>query len=343
LFYFCSHRILYLKGEEGFMKYYFSFFILLIIINLAAKAQQEPIYSTYMLTRHVANPGFVGSESTVNAMFLNRTMFAGIGDGKPVTSVFGVEAPIDILGAKNGLGLIIVSDRLGFYDNVEIDAKYAYHHQLTNGMFGGGISFRISNFTLNPTWNSPSEGDYWIEATSDPTVPIGSDLSTITFGVGLGFYYETTDYYLGLAATNLNRSEHLFRSNSNEEWNSSYNVPHYYLNGAYNIELPDPLFDLQPSFILRSDLASYTLDVNGTTYFKDKYWAGFGLRVSPRNFQAFNFLGGVELFNGLKISYMLDINTSIITLAPTSHEIMVSYSFNIETKRDQRYKSIRYL
>lgn len=343
MFYFCSHRVLYLKGGEGFMKYYFSFFILLILINLAAKAQQEPLYSTYMLSKHLANPGFVGSGNSVNAMFLNRTMFAGFGDGKPVTSVFGVEAPVDILGAKNGLGLMVVSDKYGFYDNVDIDAKYAYHHPLSNGTLGMGVSFRVSNFSMNPNWTS-SQGDFWEDATSDLTVPVGSELSTITMGVGLGVYYETSDYYLGLAATNLNRSKHLYRTENNEEYNSSYNVPHYYLSGAYNIELPDPLFDLQPSFILRSDLAGFTLDVNGTTYFKEKYWAGFGLRVSPLNFQAFNFLGGIELFNGLKISYMLDINTgNMMLVAPTSHEILVSYSFTIETKRNQRYKSIRYL
>ncbi|MDA3816819.1 MAG: type IX secretion system membrane protein PorP/SprF, partial [Prolixibacteraceae bacterium] len=130
---------------------------------------------------------------------------------------------------------------------------------------------------------------------------------------------------------------------SGEEWYSGFNVPHYYLTGAYNIELPNPLFDLQPSVMLRSDLSAYMLDINGTLYIKNKYWAGFGLRSSPRNFAAFNFLGGIELFNGLKLSYMLDINTSMLLVAPTSHEILVTYSFNIETKRNQKYKSIRYL
>ncbi len=324
------------------MKNYFSFFILLILINLAAKAQHEPLFSSYMLNKHVANPGFVGSKSTVNAVFINRTMFAGFGEGKPVSSVFGVEGPVEILGTNSGLGFTIVSDELGFYNNIDVEAAYSYHHQLTNGIIGGGISLNITNYSINPEWTS-IDGDYWQDASNDDAVPTGSDLSTITFGIGAGFYYETNDYYIGLAASNLNRSDVIFSSSSADEWYAGFNVPHYYLTGAYNIELPNPLFDLQPSVMLRSDLSAYMLDINGTLYIKDKYWAGFGLRSSPRNFAAFNFLGGIELFNGLKLSYMLDINTSMLLVAPTSHEILVTYSFNIEAKRNQKYKSIRYL
>jgi hypothetical protein len=108
--------------------------------------------------------------------------------------------------------------------------------------------------------------------------------------------------------------------------------------------LPDPLFDLQTSFLLQSDLAAYSLDVNGTIFFKSKYWGGIGLRTTPQNISAFTVLGGIELMNGLNLGYALDINTNaMFPSGGTSHEVMVTYSFNLDTKRDQKYKSVRYL
>ncbi len=320
------------------MKKFFSFCILLILVNLAAKAQQEPLFSGYMLSRPITNPGFVGAENTINALFLNRTMFAGIGEGKPVTSVFGVEAPVEILGTNSGLGVWVVSDELGFYSTVNVDFVYAYHHQLENGVLGAGIKGGFNNFSINP-----EEWIYVDESHSnDPLIP--SQFSTIIPGFGLGIYYQTPTYYLGFSASQINSADIIYSGQGQTEYNVGYMAPQYYLTGAYNIALPDPLFDLQPSFLLRTDLAAYVLDINGTVYYKNKYWTGFGLRMSPRNIAAFNLMGGLELFNGLSVGYILDVNLGAMFLGGhTSHEIMVSYSFNLDTKRDQRYKSVRYL
>ncbi|MFA9390557.1 MAG: PorP/SprF family type IX secretion system membrane protein [Prolixibacteraceae bacterium] len=326
------------------MKKLISFFILFILVNLAAIAQQEPIFSNYMLMRHVTNPGFVGADKTINAIFNNRTMFAGFGPGKPVTSVFGVEAPVEIFGTRSGVGLVIVSDEVGYLTTVNIDASYAYHHTLETGTLGGGITLGLSNYSLafgeGGAWFIPEDGDRFGTVDGDPTIP---DLfSTNTFSVGAGVYYETAKYYIGLSASKLNAADVM----DNEVLNtrvSSY-VPTYYLSGSYNIELPDPLFDLRPSFLLRSDLAASMLDLNGTIYYKKKYWAGFGCKVTPRNFSAVTFLGGIQLMNGLNIGYAMDISTSMLFLVgATSHEVLVSYSFNLDTKRDQKYKSVRYL
>lgn len=322
------------------MKNLFSFFILLILVNLAANAQQEPLFSNYMLSRPITNPGFAGADKTINALFLNRTMFAGMGEGKPVTSVFGVDAPFEIFGARSGVGLLVISDELGFNTNVNVNATYAYHHSLQNGTLGGGLSFGFNNYNIvDPTWITPGDGS---SASGDPLIP--NQLSTLTLSVGLGAYYATNEYYLGLSATNLNRADIVDTKTDQTEEVINYYAPHYYLIGAYNIALPDPLFDLQPSFLLRTDLSAYVLDLNGKVLYKKKYWGGIGLRISPYNFAAINFLGGLELLNGLSVGYAMDVNVGGMFLGgATSHEIIVSYSFNLEGKRDQKYKSVRYL
>lgn len=340
--YFCCKSIPIQKGREAFMKKIFSFFILFILVNLAANAQNEPLFSNYMLMRNLTNPGFVGADKTINAIFNNRTMFAGFGEGKPVSSVFGVEAPFEILGARSGVGILIVSDEIGFFTSVNVDASYAYHHQLEGGTLGGGITMGFNDNSIEPVWFIPSDGDRFGTVEGDDLIP--DAFSTPTFNVGLGVYYETPRYYIGFSATKVNRADWVSTGTDQTEMNVGYNTPTYYLTGAYNIELPDPLFDLRPSFMLRSDFAAYMLDVNGTVYYQKKYWAGLGLRVSPANIAALTILGGVELMNGLNIGYALDINTSAMFLgAATSHEVLVTYSFNLDTKRDQKYKSVRYL
>lgn len=332
--------------REGsfFMKKFFSFFILYILVNLAAKAQQEPLFSNYMLLRTTTNPGYVGATKTMNAVFCNRTMFAGFGDGKPVTQVFGVDAPFDLFGARSGFGALIVSDEIGFFDYTKVDLTYAYHHKFQTSILGGGFTVGINSLSLidETEWYSPSDGDYFVSAESDESVPqqLGGDL---VLSIGLGLYYETPKYYLGFSATNLNRGS-IFDPQDEIETEYMYYASHFYLTGTYNIELPDPLFDVQPSFVLRTDLTAFMLDLNGTIFYKDRYWTGFGVRVSPANIAAVTLLGGLELINGLNIGYAMDINTSMMFFyGATSHEVIVTYSFNIDTKRDQKYKSVRYL
>lgn len=329
--------------REGsfFMKKFFSFFILYILVNLAANAQQEPLFSQYMFLRTTTNPGYVGAKKTINATFCNRTMFAGFGDGRPVTSVFGVEAPFDLFGIRSGFGMNIVSDQIGFFENVKVDLTYTYHHKFQTGTLGGGLTVGFTDWSIQPEWFSPSDGEIFVSAESDQFVPV--QFSTIVTGVGFGAYYETPKYYLGFSATNLNRGG-IFDPEDEIETEYMFYSSHFYLTGTYNIEMPDPLFDVQPSFVLRTDLAAFMLDLNGTVLYKDRYWAGFGLRVSPANLAAVTFLGGLELINGLNIGYAMDVNTSsLFSNGATSHEVIVTYSFNIDTKRDQKYKSVRYL
>jgi type IX secretion system PorP/SprF family membrane protein len=324
------------------MKNYFSFFILFILVNLAAKAQDEPLFSNYMFLRTVTNPGFVGAENTINATFCNRTMFAGF-EGKPVTSTFGVEAPVDLFGKRTGIGIVMMNDKIGFQQLVKVDLSLAYHHKLKNGTLGFGINLGFNNYSIAPDWKFPSADDeYYSWSAADEAIP--PKFSTMDFALGFGVYYETPQYYVGLSASNLNRGDVSYAAQNSEEIVYLYYSSVYKLSGAYNIELPNPLFDMRPSFILRSDLAAYALDMNATMFYKTRYWFGFGLRVTPRNIASFTLLGGTELINGLNVGYALDINTSsMIYKGATSHEVVITYSFNIDTKRDMKYKSVRYL
>ena len=324
-----------------------SFLILLLLVNLAANAQQNPMFSGCMLGKTLHNPAFSGAGNEINAAFVNRIMFAGFGEGKPITSVLSVEGPIEILGLRSGLGVLIKSDQIGFQEQTDVEFNYAYHRDTETGRFGLGLNVGFYNYSIKGEWeidnHSNVHGYRMGSVTGDDAIP--SNVSNMAFGIGLGAYYQSTDYFFGLSASKLNGAEIRNDTGESESGQVFYHYrPQYYLTGGYNIALPDPLFDLRPTFMLRSDLSSWQADLNGTVFYKDKHWAGIGLRSSFISFDAVTFLFGTELINGLDLTYAIDVNTSaMIFNGATSHEVMVRYAFNLNTKKNQRYKSVRYL
>lgn len=339
-FYFCWVKWLSKRRKYAFFQRALLLFVLSIFVNIVAFAQQEPLFSSYMLGKTATNPGFIGGEDAINALFTNRIMFAGFGDGKPETSMFGVEAPVEMFGIRSGLGILIMSDKVGFMNNVNVELSYSYRRNFEVGKLGVGVTVGFNSFGIEPEWHV-AEGleDYSISI-SDPTFT--TQLSKISVGIGAGVIYETPQYYVGLSVSKLKGSEIYTETENSTRF--YYDVPHFYLTGGYNIKLPNPLMELQPTFLLRTDLASYSMDLNGTFYISDKYLAGAGLRVTPKNLSALTFMGGLELLNGFNLIYSLDVNFGqMMIYGLTSHEVTVTYSFNLDMKKNQKYKSIRYL
>lgn len=314
-----------------------SFLCFLMFVNFAVLGQQDPQYTNNMFYKLGVNPGYAGAEAAINGLLLNRYQWVGYGGGEPKTLVFSVDAAINAFGAPGGLGINIVSDQYGYYDNMWINLDYSYKVETRFGTLGIGVSPGVYNFNINPDkgWTSPddvlnnSEG-----GTGDYLIP-QQESSQLTFDVGLGAYLYTNKYYLGVSGTHLNQGEVKY-----DDLAVDFLVRHFYLMGGYNISLTDPLFELRPSFLLKSDLASWQIDLNTNVVYNDKFWAGLSYRVQD----AVSLLMGVELINGLRIGYSFDLVTSALgNNGRTSQEFFVSYSIDLERSRNQKYKSIRFL
>jgi type IX secretion system PorP/SprF family membrane protein len=316
------------------MKNFFSFLFLVFIFNLAAFSQQDPQYTNNMFYKLGVNPGVAGAEEAISGIILNRYQWEGF-EGAPKTLVFSVEGAIDAFGAPGGIGLNIVSDQLGFEKNVWINANYAYKTELSFGNLGVGLSLGLYNKSINGEWEIP-EDDFGIytQPGSDPGIPQG-EVSQMAFDLGWGVYLSSNHYYLGASVTHINQASIKFADLA-----STYLSRHYYLMGGYNIKLPDPLFELRPSFLLKSDLASWQVDINANVVFDERFWGGISYRFQD----AVALLLGMEMVNGLKFGYSFDLITSTMRWEGWgSHEIFISYSLDLERNRNQKYKSIRFL
>lgn len=315
------------------MKKIIVFLYVICAVNLTASAQADPQYTNYMFYKNGINPAAAGINNALQGFAINRFQWSGW-EGAPQTLALSADAPFNLFGAPGGIGINIISEQLGFYTNNLFNVNYAYRKELSFGTLSFGISAGIYNQSIDGSeWEVPDNDKYTPPAT-DAGIPKG-EASQVVLDAGAGIYLATESYYLGLSSTHLNEA-----SIEYDETARSYLTRHYYLLGGYNIQLSDPLFEVRPSFLIKSDVATWQLDVNTNIVYNNKYWGGLSYRVQD----AIALLMGLELFNGLRVGYSFDLVTSAIGYYGfASHEIFVSYSVNLERKRSQKYKSIRYL
>ncbi len=306
--------------------FYLVFFILMMI---RGNAQQDPQFSQSMFNIMTFNPGSVGNKNAICATALNRQQWVGF-EGAPVTSAFTANSPFRLFGADHGAGLHIVNDEIGFQSNLSINASYAYRMNAGNGKLGIGLGFGMINSSLEADWVSPDGNPG-----GDRLIPDRAEsIFTLDFSAGL-FYYDD-DMYLGFSTTHINQSLLEYPGKD-----PSFLSRHYYLTSGYSILLRNPSFKLLPAVHLQTDGAMTQLNLGSLIEYNSKMWGGVFYRFGS----AIVGIAGLELFNGINVSYSYDFSTTaIINHNKGSHEFMLSYCFELDTDRSpQRYRSIRIL
>jgi len=313
------------------MKNKICFLFLLVIINFAAKAQQDPQFSFYERARLVYNPGYAGTGRAISGLILNRTQWSGM-EGAPKTMVFSFESLTGLGGIKSGIGMNIIRDELGFETNTLVNLNYAYLVQTDFGDLGIGTSIGVFNKAIEGDWYVPQNSGY--HNLNDGLLSSGS-VSQIALDVGFGLFLKSNNYFAGISVTHVNQAKISFSDDA-----YTFYTRHYYFSGGYTIRMPNPLFSLQPSALYKTDLAGSQLDLNGDITYNERFTGGIGYRLSD----GFIFRFSIELQNGLKVGYAYDLTTSALGAYNSgSHELFLSYSFAIQKNRNKKYKSVRYL
>ncbi|MCD6346204.1 MAG: type IX secretion system membrane protein PorP/SprF [Bacteroidales bacterium] len=304
-----------------------------MLFSLGVQAQQDPQFSMNMFNHMAVNPGFAGSQGMTSLAVLNRQQWMGF-EGNPKTTFFSANTPVKPFGINSGVGLTFMDDKLGFEKNMGINLSYAYRMNLGGGNLGIGLSIGLLSKTLKGEWSIP-DSDFHFSASQDPAIPTGEE-SAMAFDMGFGAFYNTDNFYVGLAAS------HLLEPTIDYGLSAKTDIRrHYYLTSGYNFQLANPIFEIQPSLFAKSDGASFQLDVNAILLYNKKFWGGVSYRLSD----AVVFMGGMEMANGLRIGVAYDFTTSAIAAYSNGTvEFMLSYSLEIGTdKSSQKYRSVRFL
>ena len=301
----------------------FLFFILNISFVIG---QQDPQITHNMFDKFLYNPGVVGSQPSVNVGLLHRAQWVGI-PGAPTTQNLTVESRIEAL--NGGLGLNVINDALGPLSTKTATISYAYQLRVNEtNQLGFGFSFGMMQIGFDEEWITP---DGQIDSSLPPT---GS--SATVPDIGLGLYFTSEDYYLGLSVT------HLVPFEANFDGVATFNpARHYYVAAGYDYDI-DEQFSIRPSYYMKTDGVIFQMDFNVNAFYQQKHWAGFSYRIED----AIAFLLGFEVTDNLTLGYALDVVTSkLASEAKNGHEILLRYSFDLDIidKPGTRYRNVRFL
>ncbi|UQD56010.1 type IX secretion system membrane protein PorP/SprF [Flavobacterium sp. K5-23] len=289
---------------------------LFVIIN--ASAQQDPQYTQYMYNMNVVNPAYAtGEQSILDVGMLYRTQWVGATGAPKTMTLFG-HLPVN---KKVELGFSLISDDIGDGAKKENNffADFAYVLQLNNNhKLSLGLKAGISSLQTN--FNG-----FKFESTSPDFAFENRDF--IKPNVGIGAYYFTDDYYVGLSAPNLLNSKHIEKRSGISDYGSE-NI-HAFLTGGYVFTLSDS-FRFKPAFMSKFVKgAPVTLDLSANVLYNDKFEFGASYRFGD----AVSALMNVKATPNIRIGYAYDYTISNLgQFNSGTHEIFVLFNLDLLSK-----------
>lgn len=304
------------------------FVIVTLLMSVGYMAQQDVQLTHFTFDRLSINPGFAGSKQAVCATGFFRQQWSGF-DKAPTTALFNAHMPLT--RAKSGVGLTVISDKLGQETNTIVRGSYAYHlENIGNGKLGLGVSLGMVSKALTADWIA-IDG-----VQGDASIP-DAGTSAGVLDVSLGAYYYTPKMYVGISSTHLTEGDLT---------DMNYSVArHYYLMAGYTKDLSSDI-DLEPAILVKSDGAATIFDLNVRGIYKDMVWLGVTFRmddaISPMAGFNYNF---PDNRNSVKIGYSYDLTTSEIkNHSSGTHEIMLNYCKKLFKPLPKKiYKNVRFL
>ncbi len=323
--------------------------ITLLVFFLGAVAtysQQEAQFSQNMFNNMAINPGYAGMNDAICATLLVRQQWVGFKDqykdasgvshsnnGWPQTELISIDGKVNPL--RGGLGLTIDQDQLGFEKNLGFKLGYSYHLTIKQGVLGIGLNVGMLNKKIDFSKFNPLQ-------TGDPLLNSSKIEGNMATDIGFGAFYKIENkLYFGVSGDQLLQSSISYSSSLA----SPQLTRHLYFTGGYYYTI-NPDFELDPSFLIKTDFASTQFDINALLKWKNQFWGGLSYRVTD----AIVVLLGYQrpLKNGtLRAGYSYDITTSAMGAngrSSGSHEIMLGYCFKIVVvPHEESYRNTRFL
>lgn len=297
---------------------YLTLLILILLGTFSSKAQQDPQYTQYMYNTEVVNPAYAGNREALSFGLLYRTQWVNFGDGAPNTGTFTVNSPV---GYNMGLGLSVVSDRIGPAVETNLNIDYSYSiptsetSKLSFGLKAGldilDVDFNKLNLPEYPTGQDPYFANNNIDNKLQPQI-------------GAGIYFNTDKFYAGLSVPNFLTTKHFDKSslaNTAVETTSAERM-HYFLIAGYVFDLSDNL-KFKPATLFKMVSGSpLQADVSANFLLYDKFTVGAAYRWSAAMSGLVGFQATDQIFIGFAYDYQ---TTDIEAYSDGSYEVMLRF------------------
>jgi type IX secretion system PorP/SprF family membrane protein len=331
------------------MKFFTCVTVLLLSLNIGF-TQQKPQYTQYILNNYILNPALSGIENYTDVKISHRHQWVGIQDA-PVTTYLTINTPIgkqddrpnattqfpvsdensirgkdmleqyEVAPSHHGIGMQIINDKIGPFNNVSVMATYAYHMGLSRRTnLSAGIAFGVSKLTLD------AQKMYF--GSSNPVDPAvynnNEELGKTRADMNAGLWLYSYNYFVGIAVNQL-IPQRLDFSGGLLKANNGKLVPHIFATAGYRIVMSDDV-NLIPSVMIKSvGSIPAQLDVNAKLQYMNLLWVGASYRAK----YGFAAMVGMSFLNNVSVSYSYDYSTTKInTVSNGTHEILLGFIIN---------------
>ncbi|MFD2791554.1 type IX secretion system membrane protein PorP/SprF [Arenibacter sp. H213] len=290
--------------------------LILLLLGLEVKAQQDAQYTQYMYNTVSVNPGYTGSRGHISIAALHRSQWVGL-EGAPTTQTLNIHSPIGYRGV--GLGVSVVNDKIGPTSETYFDGDFSYTiHTSSEGRLSFGL--KASAHLLDIRFSELNQ-DYTNPGKVDPTLEHDID-NKFSPNIGAGVYYRTNKYYVGLSVPRFLQTTHF----DGQSLSTAQEQMNFYLITGY-------VFDLNANLKFKPTLLSKVvqgaplqLDFSANFILNDKFILGAGYRWDA----AVSAMAGFQISSEFLIGIAYDRETTELGQAvfnDGSFEIILRYDF----------------
>jgi len=290
----------------------------LMFVSAESFAQQDPMYTQYMENLQTLNPAYAGSKEMLSMMVAARNQWVSL-PGAPDTRSISLHTPIK--ATQMGLGFSLLRDKIGPVTQTGLYVDYSYRLYFSNQQtlalgLKGGLNFFDANLANL--------------ATNDPNDPVFAYDINRRFlpNLGVGAFFYTNQYYLGLSVPKL--IENTINDNGVSTQSISKEQIHLFFMAGYVFDV-NRIVKFKPSILAKYvHNAPVSLDLNGTFLFYERLWLGGMFRMGD----SFGGLVQMQVTDQIKIGYSYDLPISKLGAYNNgTHEIMISFDFNFGSGR----------
>ncbi len=315
--------------------------IILFLSASTAKAQGDAQLTQYWALPTAFNPAATGNSDYLRIRGAARMQWVGI-ENAPQSFFVLADSPLKF-GKKQyiGLGVGMMQESLGLFSNLALDIQASYKLRLFKGILSIGIEGGYYDQKFKGSKVVIPDNDDFHEST-DEAIPT-QDLAGNTFDFSLGLEYTHRLFWVGAGAKHILQPTiklSIEGSEASEEQEYETTLPRMvYFSGGSNIQIKNSLFELQPSFLVKTDFKTATADITMRARYNRFISFGLGYRYND----GISAQVGVE-FKGFFLGYAYEYPLSAIgKVSSGSHEIVAGYQLKLDFsgKNRNKHKSIR--
>lgn len=305
------------KMNRVFRKY---LFVLLGLVSSSLCGQQESQFTQYMHIPQFFNPAYAGNRGIMSLRTITRSQWVDL-EGAPKTSLISFDTPVGA-DSKVGLGGTIFYEQIGPLTETNFSFDYSYSinfmfSKLSFGLKAGLNSYDIDFNKLN------------IYDRTDPYIGFSVD-NKFQPQIGVGIFYNTQSYYMGISAPNLLERKYFDLVDTESSFFSTFSKKiHLYFIGGYVFDL-NPSLKFKPATLVKVVKGSpIQWDLSLNFILNNNFTFGVANRIDS----AITTMAGIQLSDSMMIGFSYDFtSTEIRNSTSGSFEVLFRFDFGTNRK-----------